>query len=48
MIKEKKPYAEFIDPLGIPKGNALLYRLGQHTIFLSFVMMSIDGMANMK
>jgi len=46
--EKRKPYVECIDPLGIRKGSALLYRLGQHTMFLSFVMMSTDGVANMK
>jgi len=47
-LNKRKPYIECIDPLGSPKGSALLYRLGQHTMFLSFMMMSIDGIANMK
>jgi hypothetical protein len=45
---KRNPYVECIDPLGIAKGSELLYRLGQHTMFLSFMMMSIDGITNMK
>jgi hypothetical protein len=45
---KRKPYVGCIDQLGIPKGRALLYRLGQHTMLLSFIVISIDGTANMK
>jgi len=45
---KSKPYVDCIDPSGIQKGSALLYRLGQHTMFLSLMKTSIDGIANMK